>query len=533
MSILKKITGKKFVWGWVILSLGLTGCNASQTDIERTEITTLTQWAHLYEHDNYCEEFIESNLPVQIKMEKIDINEVDTVRVMLDLRTPDLGVFREVPTYMHDNGHSRTIPVDMVKEYVPSLMEYFVQYPLLYTKALSPDDPTQFHSLIGVDETNARIALWADMYRYDWILEAGIDLGVEVVQITDNYYVAKEGLTKEKFEEIMEAFVHGDPDKNGIDDTVGACFYGGAIRTTLTSGFGFVPGINELNGEAAHSYVLPEYKEMMKWLADLYTKGLIDPDWWTQSTYGVWDKVNDEKAGFWQSSTNAMNAWANDRPPITLIRDNPEAKILLTTGLKDDDGNVTLGYSTSTIARSNYYIGADVSDDKLVTILEMYEFCNFTDASMTLWFGEEGVDWEYDDRGDFRILNTLQSGEKGVRTFAQDTQVGELWEAITLEEDFVKGAEFWLDDGIWQKDYTYQYKEDIRNETNYEQFLVEYGSGINEIVTTYFEEWVTGRQSVNLMWGSYISELESAGYKELIEELETISTLMEIQAEYQ
>lgn len=521
---LKRITGLILA---VILLLGMSGCSN-----ERMEITTLTQWAHVYEANNYCEQLIEEELPIDIKMGVVDISNTEQIRALLETNVPDFFVARETPMYMHENGYVRTIPVDMVREYVPSLMKYFDEYPLLYTVALSADDPTQFTSLIGLDETRTHIALYADMYRYDWILESGIDLGVKVVQITENYYVAKEGLTKEKFVEIMEYFVYSDPDQNGIDDTYGASMYGGDIRTSLMSGFGIIPDINELDQDAAQYYVMPEYKELVIWLADLYDKGLLDSEWFTQDVYRVWNKVENGQTGFWQSSTNAMNAWAVARPPSTLIEDNPDVKILLTTGLKDDRGTVTMKYANSTMARNNYYIGADVTDEKLALILQMYEYCNFSAASMNLWFGEEGVDWQYNENGEFELLNELDAGEKGVKTFTQDTQVGELWEAITLEEDFVKGREFWLDDGIWLEDYVYPYKADLRNETKYAVILAEKGDAIVDVVKTYLEAWVTGEKDINATWTVYMRELEEAGYNELIEELEGVPTLMEMQAEY-
>lgn len=525
-----------------IVSVVAVGCTSNTTSTSAsgsistgtTDITMLLQWGHLYEANNYCEQLVESEFPVKILMERIDNSNTEQVRALLDAKTPDFFTVLETPAYVKDNEYVRTIPIEMVREYAPSLMKYFDDYPLLYTSVLNKDDPTQFDALIGIDETSTRIALYADMYRYDWILESGIDLGTEVVQITDNYYVAKEGLTKETFEEIMDYFVNGDPDQNGVDDTAGASLYGGAtLRTSLTSGFGIIPDINESNGEAAQYYAMPEYKELAIWCADLYSRGLIDEEWFTQDALRARNKVEVGKSGFWQSSTNALNAWAVGRPPITLIRENPNVKLLLTTGLQDDSGNVTMQYSSTTMQRNYFYVGEQVTDEKLALILQIYEYCNFSEASMELWFGEEGVDWQYNAAGEFELLNELDIAEKGVKVFAQDTQIGELWEAITLEEDFLKGAEFWLDDGSWIDDYVYPYKEDLRKESNYGGVLGEKGDHINSVVSTYFEAWVTGEKDVSATWSEYLTALEVAGYNELIEELELVPTLQEMREEYQ
>ena len=60
-----------------------------------------------------------------------------------------------------------------------------------------------------------------DFYRYDWIQNLGIDLGVEVEQVADRVYAAADGIELSKFIEIMDAFVNNDPDGDGQANTYG------------------------------------------------------------------------------------------------------------------------------------------------------------------------------------------------------------------------------------------------------------------------------------------------------------------------
>ncbi|MFI3200338.1 MAG: hypothetical protein R3Y54_02270 [Eubacteriales bacterium] len=529
--------------------LGITGCGSSGGETtpttstggtetsggstERMDVSMALPWAFTYTENTYCEQLLKEHVPINIDMEKVNIGDMEQVNLMLTNGMPDFAQVRKEPAYMKDQELIRTIPVEMVEQYAPSVIEYYDRYPLMYARTLNPDDPTQFDVLCGIDESNARLAIWSDFYRYDWILDAGIDIGVDVVQISDNFYVAADGLTTAKFEEIMDAYVNGDPDKNGEKDTIGAALNGTTPSTMLMSPFGFVPGINELDGEAAQYYVLPEYKELAKWLVDIYAKGYIDREWLTQTRDIAWEKVNAGKAGYWQASTNAINEWAMDRPPLTLIESNPEVKILMTPGLADDNGNMTIGESASTLARNYYYVEANVSDEKLALILQMYEFTNFGESSVSFWFGEEGVDWEYDAEGNFVSINPLANGEKGVRYWAQDTQVDALWEAITLEPVFVEGGQFWLDGGTWKDSYQYQYKDDLRTESNYAELLALNGTDITSMVETYFADWILGKKDVDTTWDEYLVELDKEGYSEMIQELESIPTLDELRAEYE
>ena len=50
------------------------------------------------------------------------------------------------------------------------------------------------------------------------------------------------------------------------------------IIETISSGFGFYFDWNEVNGELVHYVEMPEYKEYLAYLVDLYQNGLLDPD---------------------------------------------------------------------------------------------------------------------------------------------------------------------------------------------------------------------------------------------------------------
>lgn len=101
--------------------------------------------------------------------------------------------------------------------------------------------------------------------------------------------------TVEDLKEVARAFVEEDPDGNGQDDTIGLAgpdtsgkLYANFIESTnnlygfdgIFSALHAYPGywIEGDDGEAVYGSILPETKEALAALRDMYSEGLIDPE---------------------------------------------------------------------------------------------------------------------------------------------------------------------------------------------------------------------------------------------------------------
>lgn len=182
-------------------------------------------------------------------------------------------------------------------------------------------------------------------------------------------YAASDGIELSIFIEIMDAFVNQDPDGDGQKNTYGVTAPN-LQQSVFYSAYGFHNGVNEVNGEAEQYYVMDEFKEYLKGFAEIYKNGLIDPEIIEDNRKLSWDKVNTGKAGYWITSTNSLNSWASDRPPLTLLSADPEATILLTPGIKPDGGEVQT-VTNSSPAYGYFYVNANVDDEKLARILQV------------------------------------------------------------------------------------------------------------------------------------------------------------------
>lgn len=504
---------------------------------KRYDISYTGYWCFSsYEDGSYVEKMIEDALNVDITVEKAETS--DTIDLLLASgEMPDCMWIDKPVDWMQEQELIRTIPRDMVEYYCPNLIAYYDEFPLMYEKTLVADDDSQFRYLTGVTFQFVDYYLPGDFYRYDWIENLGIDLGVNVEQVADNLYVADDGIELSKFAEIMDAFVNKDPDGNGKKDTVGVT--GEKLDLgQFFSAYGFHQGINEADGRAEQYYAIDAYKDYLKGFADLYKRGLIDPEIITGDRTLSWDKVNSGVAGYWITSTSALNTWAVDRPPLTLMERNPEAKILVTPGIKPDGGTVQATVNESP-SYGSFYVNANVDDEKLAKILQFLNFTLFgngdKDIHASLIYGEKGVDWEWNEDETVPVqLHTLKSGERGTWSFGQFGQDRELTRWTGEEELFMTGAKYWAAgaDGIWMKWQKPQYKMDLAGVTDFGRKESEISGDVDAYVSNYRTQAVLGQINVDDTWEDYLAELDRMGYNDMMDELEKVKPLEEIAAGY-
>lgn len=505
---------------------------------ERYEITYTGYWSDsTYEDGSYCETMLEDALDCDITVVKQEGN--DALNVMLASgEMPDCATLSgKTSAWMYEQELVRTIPRNMVEKYCPSLIKNYDENPLLYAQTLNPENDQEFNYLTGVTFQFVGYYLNCDYYRYDWIQNLGIDLGVNVEQVSDRLYVADDGIELSKFIEIIDAFVNQDPDGNGENDTVGITGQN-LTHGQYFSAYGFHSGVNEVDGKAEMYYVLPEYKEFLKGFAELNARGLVDPDIIQGNRQLMWDKVNSGNAGYYIVSTNALqSSWALDRPPLQLLERIPEATILATPGIKPDGGTVQSVVNASP-AYENFFVRADIDDQKLAKILQFVELAWFgggdKDFHASMIYGEKDVDWKWNDEGTAPVkINNLANGERGTWTFGQLGQDAEVTAWIADDPLFNAGNKYWTGpDGSWMKFQHPEYKLDIYNETDLATINAEVSGDINAYVGEYRTQVFLGQKDLDSTWDEYLAELERLGYSRLMGEYEKLDPLQDIIASY-
>ncbi|AHV98326.1 extracellular solute-binding protein [Paenibacillus sabinae] len=179
------------------------------------------------------------------------------------------------------------------------------------TKGLAMDQVTFNGKMMAVPSvaTEDFSMLWI---RQDWLDKLGLAPPRSISEL----------------EQVAKAFVEQDPDANGKADTIGLAantglyndFNGGSFAFDLTplfSAFGAYPGywLKGADGMPVYGSTLPETKNALALLSDMYAKGLIDPQLGTRKA--AEEVVVNGKAGmffegFYGGYWPLPSAWEND-----------------------------------------------------------------------------------------------------------------------------------------------------------------------------------------------------------------------------
>ena len=504
----------------------------SSTGLAEVTVSYFSNWTANLEPGSFAEKIVEAGTGYNVEVRKVDSTNNEATQLMIATNMPDCGWYTQTFEFMENNEMVRRIPVDMVREYVPEYMEILDRYPLTYDIALDPEDPTQFRFLPGLKILDADLYMRCIFLRYDWIEKLGIDLGdVNVEKLTDQVYIADKGISLDTFTKIMHGFVYDDPDGNGQNDTFGMLK---DWNVWMMSAFGMFDDILDDNGKPAEWFAHPRIKEVLKYMRQAYADGLIYPEIFTIAWGGDWELITSGRSGMLGGANVSpiwLNSWAVTRPPLSLLAANPDAKMLMLPGIADETGHVYREKMLTPATDYHFFINYDVSDEHLVDVLKFFRFCNFSDkqTQAQLWYGEEGVDWEWQD--DFPVkLKGLQPGEKGTQVFCLNIQYGDAAKWITYEPTFAKGVKYYMESegGIWNKDLVYPYKQDIKSVTEAKLLNNEYVKEWESIYKAYFMKVIMGEKNLEEDWDNYLRDLDHAHYNEYIEEIDKVPTVQEL-----
>lgn len=152
---------------------------------------------------------------------------------------------------------------------------------------LSAVDPLCFDALkvgdkiYGIGSTGLPISKTANFIRMDW-LEA-LDMEVPT--------------TREELYNTLKAFKEQDPGGNGADN-IPFCASNGWV-TAITSTYGIVYPYEDRDGKIVDTRTLPEFKEYLTFMNQLYEEGLLDQDFPINTAANLHEKVASGKVGFY------------------------------------------------------------------------------------------------------------------------------------------------------------------------------------------------------------------------------------------
>lgn len=215
--------------------------------------------------------------------------------------------------------------------------------------------------------------------------------GVTTKKADELMYVRKDWLAKlglnppktlDEYTEVMRALATKDPDGNGKNDTIGLIIGEKLARTgPIFGAFGVPLGQNnwvERNGQLVHSYILPETKEALRYLAGLYKDKLIDSEWALNKPKNVDEKVAGGKVGLFSAQ------WHETRGSIlTNKKNDPKADWVALdypTGKDDKSGIAAINLVGS-------YAVIPATSKNAAEVIKMMDVINSTQGHETLKLG--------------------------------------------------------------------------------------------------------------------------------------------------
>ncbi len=415
------------------------------------------------------------------------------------------NVLRQRAAYVDDDV-IRSFPKEWLKEYCPTLWN-------MCLTALGDENAVWDQLLLNdqlytVPFLNTAVLCPYSMtaIRNDWLDKVGLDAPV----------------TLEDWHEMLTAFTFNDPDGNGIDDTYGMSIAWQGVNACLPLSAYF--GVSDLcnyrlgdDGAVTMTNTTENYRAYLSTLAKWYEEGIIDPEFRTDGRTQWREKFSSsQRLGIYSDHYQQMcvvEGWAYKAIPAL-----NDAGFTYLCAIEDQNGQMTYNAQSGSLLDSyNWFFGYDCPDDVIIFFLKTYEeILNDTELRNTLWYGDKGVNWDYDANGQVAVLTAGQDEPAGKYTFYVANVLTEetchTWRAVVYPE---RSRELFalIDNDFARNAYTNNFLmpslDDISKDAK---------TAIESLVSSFYFEAIGGDIDIDddAVWEGYLKELENLGMKDLL-----------------
>lgn len=529
----------------LLLMVSCTPALAAEEELPFMEISFVSWNCGEIEDGNYLEKILEEKFNVEIKVSRIDLSNSEQVNLMLAAgEMPEFGWGLGGDELYKEQGLTRLISKEMIETYAPNYTAYINEQPIGWNYHYNKEEDG-YMALTGRTYASSKAVM---AVRLDWLENLGLEIP-EYRQIEgmagypeyyNNIFVTDEQWTADELYDVLYAFTHNDPDGNGVDDT-----YGLQLDSGNNFCWNFLYHMFGMNGNGSWSYTVENedgsadlyfasetYKNFLEYWAKVYAAGAIDKEYVALSRDAAWEKFGNGMSGV----MCAMAAWdpsfASARPPFAPVTKNPEtAKILIMPVPTQNDGSYAVPEYSITNYNYNFVARADVSDEKLARMLQIFDYVNFDEEAQVLFRkGQEGVHFNYvnpETKVGGVIATELGYAGKdtGITVFnANYIQTKFSYEFQSTA--FVVELQNWSD-AVYADHILLPYKLNLFENAGseaYEEAVELYSTGINTVVSEYRTGVITGEISLEDTWEDHLAELNDLGYAEVREAINNLPT---------
>ena len=351
---------------------------------------------------------------MDIQNNGIHCNEGERVQVMLAAgEFPDVGNIwgqNGDPVSLVEEGITRTIPQEWVRQFAPNLSKLYDQYPLAWLANTDPENREEFAALNGL-ASQSDYLLRFFTFRADWAQKVGFDMPdyesrrVPLDRFGRTYYYDQD-YTIDQFEDLLRKFRDMDPDGNGVNDTIPFATnkdiyrYWGPLMGMFGNGNATLEMSMVVDGQLTLQAIAPTHKEFLKRMNKWYEQGLMDREFVNLDFWKSVEKItNHQTAAYttnvlWTGRGNLAN-----RPPNVGLSEEEIAQgkhyVMIPPVIGPNGERGCEAYSSTGAIRS-YNVNASVSDAKLKRFLELFDWFRGTvKGQIYTSFGKPEVHFDY------------------------------------------------------------------------------------------------------------------------------------------
>jgi putative aldouronate transport system substrate-binding protein len=418
----------------------------------------------------------------------------------------------DVPAYQKfiDNGFIRTIPDEMIAKYpnIKKLVDssdFARASKVIYKGLYSIPEPDSIDRNLYVADRGAIY------YRKDWAEKLGFKTPPT---------------TYADFKAMLDAFVNKDPDGNGKNDTLGLTNPGVSYLTSFGPNSQGVLSTwyKQADGTWTNGLLTPQMEKSLEYYRDLYTNGLIDPEFAQLKYQQAQQKFASGKAGamFYYSDTT----WIDGIISKQFGAANPTLKAYDSIGLipyLQADSNTKPVIQKYLYDMCDIEFSSKASDEVVDRFLAFNNWVLSPEGRVNL-LGVKGVDYNVDAQGNKTVI--LQDGKRpDIKTKYPSTGIMGMssW-AFDLSDDPA-----WPSPDITEPENARAVSKANRDARNQFATPVNMYSKLADIpslatanaykITTDISNVITGKEPVQTMFDALVKKAMDSGYRQAINDL--------------
>jgi len=348
------------------------------------------------------------------------------------------------------------------------------------------------------------LGIWV---RRDWVEERDMT-------------VPEQRMTVDEMRDFFLALIEG----RGDDVYAFSPYWAQWCWGTLFGAFGNAPNAWAIiDGKVTYTSTTQEFKEACKYFATWYNLGLIDPETATDARTDVALKIGDGKLAAQIDNPSMIGSVY-----AALSPDDPNAEVLIQVMSPIGPGGK---YGTATTypnfkGGSWTLFGRNTPDEVVRRILKSKDdFITDFDFYLKIYYGEEGIAYTIEDGtiiGTDLFASTWNAPGKrpdgiGLATILTHIPTGEELFNKTNSPVGVARTQFAMRDRVIGLHTGISFDYDGVNEVYNER-----GGDIWTVFSTWFYDYLLGRQDVDATWDTYIAELKAVGLDDICAEFERL-----------